>query len=769
MKIKVLFLFPILSVLLFLPPCRAQMVIGADSVSSTHAHSLAAVEIRSAKGVSVPRLTYAQRRLMAVDSLCAGLVVWQTDRKTGYYAFDGINWCSLQPVLPAGSDTLSAEAFAPVAFSGLYSDLINKPVISDGNTTANFAKVAYSGDYNDLVGRPTIPQSFPQLAAVAYTASAEDLKNVPSVPVHLEDLAQDDYYKTVSLQEKTEWNEAARTPVCRYLRDLPSTYTHQTATDKDIAFWDSAARRTLPVALRELAQDSLHRTMTAEEKSVWNNHAQKTIPSKVRDLETDDYHKPITLTQRNDFDRHAAAPIPTRLADLMDGWGAVFISDEEIARWDKSAAMGHFSGSYRDLRHRPVIHTALGELAQDSLHMTVPEADMKRWNDYAAEKPKTSVADYAGSISNSTGYYQLVSENDKSKWNDAAKKVSDTLSEAARHNDYALLRNIPDYADVVFSGNYADLKGTPAFAMDFIRSNRISDLKNVPSMDTMPRFWQTGSFNDLEGHPVYDKVAKSGKWGDLKNRPVKLSDLTADDLSVHITEEKMTEYDDIGDFYKGEGNYADTKKQGDVYINWKSNTTRLSSSLKFSGNPTISRLSMPADTSSQVGRNRVVTVGELKKLDAANIVATNTDPFPEGTVLMWDGAAYPSGWCEFWQMNGRFPVCVNSGLDNSVVVDNNLQQKYAIGDRGGEKEVTLSIEEMPSHNHIIKIDASRKGAASLNDPDDNYQNPTNYNELRYFSKFIRPAGAGEKHNNLPPYRALHFIIKSKKYCASSRN
>jgi len=56
--------------------------------------------------------------------------------------------------------------FAPVAFSGDYNDLTNRPPNSPGvGTTAwgditdkpSFASVAFSGNYNDLTNRPVIP------------------------------------------------------------------------------------------------------------------------------------------------------------------------------------------------------------------------------------------------------------------------------------------------------------------------------------------------------------------------------------------------------------------------------------------------------------------------------------------------------------------------------------------------------------------------------------------------------------------------------------
>lgn len=730
---KILFL--LISLLPF--AARAQQIgFNADGTSHITPPQAAAVEIRSAKkGILLPRLTCAQRSLLKTDAACAGLLVYQTDSMAGLYCWDGNRWQHLNPSIVL-SDTGRQLRFATVAVTGNYNDLVNRPTLPDntpGGEAVSFSKVAYSGDYHDLKNLPELPQALQGLKTVAVTGNYADLEEKPYLPASLETAEQDEFYRTVS--------------------------------DADKARWNIMTERYLPTALRELEQDSTHRLLTEDQATRYTAHANTAIPVKVSDFNTDDYYLYTTLAARQAWDQHAATPIPTRLSDLKQLYTAQLVTEEDILRWDRAAAMGHFSGSYNDLRNQPVIATALKDLKTDPGHQTLTQAELNKYNTYAATGIKTSLADYANSLNAASGYYQLVSENDKHNWNTAAEYLEDTLHAAAQKNDFALLANRPDYAEVIYTGNYADLQDKPDFQRTFIESNQLGDLKNAPT--SWPRLWLSCSLNDVPGHPDFAAVAKSGEYKDLKNKPASLADLAANEQSVHITAKQKEDYGDIYNFYKGSGDFAADRCQNDVVGSWDEPSLHLRESPDFPAGLRLSSAN-PIRPSNTNNFNRIPTVGNLKEMDKDYQTAA-TSAYPEGTVLISSKALTDemkkAGWCYFKAMDNHFPVAVNSEIDNG----NPDLHGYAQGETGGKANVVLTIDEMPKHRH--KVYESRKegehgGHSGVTWPPviSETERINNLNDKNYSNTFIGETGGSKSHNNLPPYRAVYFIIKSKSYC-----
>lgn len=121
---------------------------------------------------------------------------------------------------------------------------------------------------------------------------------------------------------------------------------------------------------------------------------------------------------------------------------------------------------------------------------------------------------------------------------------------------------------------------------------------------------------------------------------------------------------------------------------------------------------------------------------------------PIGTIAIWGkpvSEPIPEGWQECTDLRGRMPVGWNPS-------DADFNQ---IGKVGGAKTHTLTVEEMPSHNH-------QQGGESLHSVYGGGESVGN----RTYPQGTEPSlkkqntssvGGNQPHNNMPPYRVVQFI------------
>ena len=130
--------------------------------------------------------------------------------------------------------------------------------------------------------------------------------------------------------------------------------------------------------------------------------------------------------------------------------------------------------------------------------------------------------------------------------------------------------------------------------------------------------------------------------------------------------------------------------------------------------------------------------------DGSNL--TGVSGIPSGFIGLWSGAtnAIPSGWV-LCDGNNNTP-----NLTDRFVVG--AGSSYSVDDTGGAASVTLTIDQIPSHNH------------SYNQP-----NFTTYSftggagsqrSQSTSSSSTGSKGGGQSHENRPPYYALAYIMKT---------
>jgi len=149
-------------------------------------------------------------------------------------------------------------------------------------------------------------------------------------------------------------------------------------------------------------------------------------------------------------------------------------------------------------------------------------------------------------------------------------------------------------------------------------------------------------------------------------------------------------------------------------------------------------------------------------ISAANVNATTkikeggNSLIPKGVIVMWTGTTAPAGWalCDgnngTPNLKGRFVVGYDSGdADYNAV-------SVTAGKTGGEKRHTLTIDEMPSHDHpywdVRDSDSySTVGSDSEGSGDDVGR--------RDNGRTTGATGGGGAHENRPPYYTLAYIMK----------
>lgn len=125
------------------------------------------------------------------------------------------------------------------------------------------------------------------------------------------------------------------------------------------------------------------------------------------------------------------------------------------------------------------------------------------------------------------------------------------------------------------------------------------------------------------------------------------------------------------------------------------------------------------------------------------------DGVPAGFIGIWSGAAdsIPSGWALCDGQDGRPDL-----RDRFILGGGGT---HPVGEASGEEKHTLTVDEMPSHAHIVKsnLNATNKNANA------NVVGNVSRTTVWTDTALAQYAGGSQPHNNMPPYYTLCYIIK----------
>lgn len=153
-------------------------------------------------------------------------------------------------------------------------------------------------------------------------------------------------------------------------------------------------------------------------------------------------------------------------------------------------------------------------------------------------------------------------------------------------------------------------------------------------------------------------------------------------------------------------------------------------------------------------KNPVAPQGEERRIYVGTTASLQSYDGGDGTA--YSGNVYTGAmWEVDTNFEARFPVGVGTFATSGVVSVNGTTTSTAVA---GEDKHTLSVAEMPTHNHQTidqYYNLTQRGTA-----DTKAFSPDNRGEGTANILASNTAGGGAAHNNLPPFYGVYFIKRT---------
>lgn len=163
----------------------------------------------------------------------------------------------------------------------------------------------------------------------------------------------------------------------------------------------------IPDMLSDLQQDSTHRTVTDSEKATWNNKADiSNIPTTLSDLSQDSTHRVVSDAEKATWNGKLSN-VPTASANTLGGvkvGNGLVIDNNGVL----SATGGSGSGAVDSVNGKTGnVVLELADLAGDSTHRTVTDAEKAAWN-AASPTNLSDLSDFNVDTALNQGVFQLL-------------------------------------------------------------------------------------------------------------------------------------------------------------------------------------------------------------------------------------------------------------------------------------------------------------------------------------------------------------------------
>lgn len=142
---------------------------------------------------------------------------------------------------------------------------------------------------------------------------------------------------------------------------------------------------------------------------------------------------------------------------------------------------------------------------------------------------------------------------------------------------------------------------------------------------------------------------------------------------------------------------------------------------------------------------KLIVNGEVAQIPAGGGGAGAS--IPTGGIIMWSGSTVPDGWALCNGENGT------PDLRGRFVLG--VSDSHQMGEVGGEEEVTLTVEQLPSHAHRY---SAIYGLRNMTRPEYTGSNLSQAPDGARTAD-TNLSGGNQPHTNMPPYYTLAYIMK----------